>query len=429
MKGVFGFLFVAAVAVGLAMLVGQNQASVTLFWAPYRVDLSFNLVLFGVVLLFVLLHGALRGLAMLRSLPEQAHRWRFHQAERSVHAAVQDAMAYQLAGRFVRAQDAARRALDQLKGLDADGFPHHAQTWVLAQLLLAESAHALGNTAKRDEAVQSAVEGDAARDASDAREGALLRAAAWAVEARDAESAVRWLAELPQGAARRIQTLRLKLQLARLKHDTRAAIDIVRLLTKHRAFSKNASRSLLRGLVLDALRDTHDALLLLQVWRRLDAAEHATPELALAMLERFDELKMQPVDGAEAERLAFADHRALLTALQTVWAAYQELSPDHRRRAVLRLEAALPTLDSGWLGQIERAQSQFPADAGLQYLAGQAFMQRQLWGKAAFLLQQASAGLTAPDLLRRTWCSLAQLAEQRGDVPAAQAAWKKAALT
>lgn len=427
MKGVFGYLFVAAVAVGLAILVGQNQASVTLFWAPYRVDVSFNLVLFGTVVLFALSYGALRGLALLRSLPEQAHRWRLHQAERSVHAAVQDAMAYQLAGRFVRAQAASRRALDQLSGLDADGFPHYAQTRVLAQLLAAESAHALGNTSRRDEALEDAVSGTAARQASDAREGALLRAAAWSIDARDAASAQRWLTELPQGAARRIQTLRLKLQLARLNHDTRAAIDMVRLLTKHRAFSKNASRSLLRGLVLDALRDTHDRAQLLQVWRGLDAAERSTPELALAMLERFDELALDDADPSTPA--PFADHRILQDCLQVVWDAYLDMPLDQRRRVLRRVEAALPSLDGSWLGQIERAQSQHPADTGLQYLAGQAFMQRKLWGKAAFLLQQAAAGLTAADLLRRTWCSLAQLAEQRGDAAAAQTAWKKAAQT
>ena len=427
MKGVFGYLFVAAVAVGLAILVGQNQASVTLFWAPYRVDVSFNLVLFGTVVLFALSYGALRGLALLRSLPEQAHRWRLHQAERSVHAAVQDAMAYQLAGRFVRAQDASRRALEQLSGLEADGFPHYAQTRVLAQLLAAESAHALGNTSRRDEALEDAVSGAVARQANDAREGALLRAAAWSIDARDAASAHRWLAELPQGASRRIQTLRLKLQLARLNHDTRAAIDMVRLLTKHRAFSKNASRSLLRGLVLDALRDTHDRAQLLQVWRGLDAAERSTPELALVMLERFDELALDDADLSTS--VPFGDHRILQDCLQVVWDAYLDMPLDQRRRVLRRVEAALPSLDGSWLGQIERAQSQHPADTGLQYLAGQAFMQRKLWGKAAFLLQQASAGLTAPDLLRRTWCSLAQLAEQRGDAAAAQTAWKKAAQT
>lgn len=55
-------------------------------------------------------------------------------------------------------------------------------------------------------------------------------------------------------------------------------------------------------------------------------------------------------------------------------------------------------------------------------------MQRQLWGKAAQLLGLASHSLSDPALQRRTWRALAQLAEERGDEVAAQAAWKRAAL-
>ncbi|MEN9887213.1 MAG: hypothetical protein RL758_1791, partial [Pseudomonadota bacterium] len=76
MRSVFWFLFLAALAVALAMLVGDNQATISVFWPPYRVDLSFNLVLFTAVGGFVLLYLALRGMALLRSLPQQAQRWR-----------------------------------------------------------------------------------------------------------------------------------------------------------------------------------------------------------------------------------------------------------------------------------------------------------------------------------------------------------------
>ena len=56
------------------------------------------------------------------------------------------------------------------------------------------------------------------------------------------------------------------------------------------------------------------------------------------------------------------------------------------------------------------------------------FLQQRLWGKATFLLEQASRGLQDAELRRRTWRSLARLAEERGDADAAQAAWKQAAL-
>ena len=62
-------------AVAFALLMGQNGATVTVFWHPHRVDMSFNLVLTAVVLLFLLLYLALRSLALLRSLPQQARQW------------------------------------------------------------------------------------------------------------------------------------------------------------------------------------------------------------------------------------------------------------------------------------------------------------------------------------------------------------------
>ncbi|MCY1558243.1 heme biosynthesis-associated TPR protein [compost metagenome] len=92
------------------------------------------------------------------------------------------------------------------------------------------------------------------------------------------------------------------------------------------------------------------------------------------------------------------------------------------------MEPGLAQLDATWLARLEQAQRQQPNNAYLQYLTGQAFMQRQLWGKAAQLLGQASHSLAEPTLLRRTWRALALLAEERDDAAAAQAAWKRAAL-
>jgi HemY protein len=56
-----------------------------------------------------------------------------------------------------------------------------------------------------------------------------------------------------------------------------------------------------------------------------------------------------------------------------------------------------------------------------------ACVRRQLWGKAQQLLTQAALTLQDKRLLRSTWRSLAELAEQRGDEDAAATAWKRAA--
>ena len=76
MRNVFWLLGLAALAVALALLTGHNQAMVSLFWPPYRFDVSFNFVLFCLVAGFVLLYLALRALSMFRELPRQAQRWR-----------------------------------------------------------------------------------------------------------------------------------------------------------------------------------------------------------------------------------------------------------------------------------------------------------------------------------------------------------------
>jgi HemY protein len=105
-----------------------------------------------------------------------------------------------------------------------------------------------------------------------------------------------------------------------------------------------------------------------------------------------------------------------------------QLDGVQQQRLVLVLETAMPHLGSDWLARVEQLQQQWPNQAYLQYLAGQACLQRRLWGKAHQLLSQASHSLKEPALLRRVWCALAQIAQERGDSAAEQTAWKTAAL-
>ncbi len=426
MRNVFWLLGLAAVAVALALLVGHNASTVTLFWPPYRFDVSFNFVLFCLIAGFVLLHAALLAVGLVRDLPERAQRWRSQQIERSVVGSVMDALAHQLAGRFVRAQSAAQHALDQLKTVAPGQWPRRDQLQVLAHLLVAESAQSLQNRERRDENLQAALDPALAKGAPDASEGALLRAVRWAVEDRDVEAARSRLAELPQGAGRRIQALRLKLRVARLGGATSEALETARLLAKHKAFSPEASLSIVRGLVLDALREAHDMAQLEAVWNGLDASERAMPELALAAARRGNQLVLQRSDADDDEARAVAAR--LRSWLEPLWQGFDALTSAQQRQLVAAFEPGLPQLDSAWLARLELQQRLSPNNAFLQYLAGQACMQRQLWGKASQLLTQASHGLNDAALMRRTWRSLALLAEERGDETAAQLAWKQAAL-
>ena len=423
MRSVFWLLGLAALAVALAMLVGHNEATFTLFWPPYRFDVSFNFVVFCLIAGFVLLYAALRAFAMLRDLPAQAQRWRSQQVERSVVGAVMDALSHQLAGRFVRAQSAAQQAVDQLKGVPSGHWPRRDQLQLLAHLLLAESAQSLQNRERRDDNLQAALNPKLSKSSPEAHEGALLRAARWAIEDRDADAARARLSELPQGAARRIQALRLKLRIARLGGETAEALETARVLAKHRAFSPEASRSIVRGLALDALREAHDVTQLETVWSGLDADERAMPELAVAAARRANQLTRLVTD----EQGLLAVGTRVRAWLEPLWPDFGSLDAAQQCQLVLAMEPGLEDLDAVGLARLEQLQRQWPQNGFLQYLAGQACLRRQLWGKAAQMLNQASHSLHDPALLRRTWRGLAQLAEERGDEAAAQAAWKQAA--
>ncbi|KWT90186.1 MULTISPECIES: heme biosynthesis HemY N-terminal domain-containing protein [unclassified Variovorax] len=422
MRAALWLLALFGIAAAVALFAGNNQGTVTVFWPPWRVDLSLNLTLLILLVAFGLLHVALRALSALFSLPRQARQWRLQQKERSLHAALLDALAQQLAGRFSRSRKAAQAALMQeraLAALDAR-LPQAQQIRVLSHLLAAESAQALQDRAARDAHLQQALNESADRGvlaSPETREGVQLRAARWALDDRDAPAALARLEELPQGAQRRTLALRLRLKAARQDRRTQEALETARLLAKHRAFSDAAAQSIVRGLATELLSGAHDPTQLLRAWSELEGAEREMPEVAIHAAQRMVALR--------------GDLTLARAWLLPVWERMIEqprsLHESLRVKLVRALEAGLDSVDADWLARIETAQRSNPRDANLQYLAGMACMKRQLWGKAQQLLTHAGLALQDPVLHRRAWQALAELAEARDDADQASAAWKRAA--
>ena len=427
MRAAFWLSALFAVAVAVALLAGDNQAVVTLFWPPHRVDVSFNLLVLLLAGLFGLLHFALRALAAVFSLPLQARRWRAQQKERAMYAGLMDALAHLLAGRFIRASRSAENALLQEKNLGHLSKVDHyhtghspsraAQLRALAHLLVAESAQSLRNSALRDLHLEQALKSSTDRTVLETREGVQMRAARWALDDGDPKAALELLGQLPQGANRRTLALRLKLRAARQARLTLQALDTARLLAKHRAFSPPAAQSIVRGLALELLDAAHDPGQLQQAWLSLDAAERTMPELAVHAATRLMALQGE----AELAR------KWLLPVWDQVMHPASELDDSVRVKFIGALNGGLDSIDAAWLARIEGALQARPRDANLQYLAGMACLKRQLWGKAQQLLAHAVRALQDVPLRRHAWRALAELAEQRGDEAAAQQAYKRAA--
>lgn len=424
MRAALWLLALFGVAVATALFAGNNQGTVTLYWPPYRIDLSLNLVLMLLVGGFVTVYAALRALAALLELPHQARRWRLQQKERAMHTALLDAQTHMLGGRFLRSRKAAVAALSQEHALAAanEAVPHGHQLRALAHMIAAESSHALQDRATRESHWQDALQEAPLRGTvseQEMREGAQMRAARWALDDRDADGALERLAALPQGAARRTLALRIKLKATRLARHTQEALDTARLLGKHRAFSPAAAQSIVRGLATELINSAHDTAQLQQAWLSLEPAERAMPELAIHAAQRLATL------GGDAAQV----RSWLLPVWERMVDLPDALSEQHALKLVRALESGLDALDAPWLARIEAAHQANPRDTRLQYLAGMACLKRQLWGKAQQLLTQAAHHLADASLRASAWRHLAELAERRGDDAAAAAAWKKAAMS
>ena len=422
MRAALWLLALFGVAVAAALFAGNNQGTVTLYWPPYRIDLSLNLVILLLAGGFTTLYAALRGLAAMLALPHKARRWRVQQKERAMHGALLDALTHMLGGRFIRSRKAALAALSQESALAAGGdvVPHGNQLRALAHMIAAEASHALQDRPTRDSHLSGAlreapIHGTVSEQ--EMHEGTQMRAARWSLDDRDPGAALDRLAALPQGAARRTLALRIKLKATRLARQTQEALDTARLLGKHRAFSPSAAHSIVRGLATELINSAHDTAQLQHIWLALESSERNMPELAIHAAQRLDAL------GGDATQV----HAWLIPVWERMVAVPDALSDAHALALVQTLEASLDVVDAAWLARIESAQQANPRDTRLQYLAGMACLKRQLWGKAQQLLTQAAQQLGEPQLRASAWRHLAELAERRGDETAAASAWKHAA--
>ncbi|MGP1630075.1 MAG: heme biosynthesis HemY N-terminal domain-containing protein, partial [Giesbergeria sp.] len=199
MRATLWLLALFAVAVASALFAGNNQGTITVFWPPWRLDLSLNLVLLALALAFTTLYAALRGFAALVALPRQAQRWRLQQKERAMHGAMLDALAQLMSGRFLRSRKAAEAALEQEASLRSANakLPQAESLRVLAHLVAADASHALQDRSARERHLEQALQPSATSPAplaQDLREGTQMRAARWALDDREPQQALEGLA-------------------------------------------------------------------------------------------------------------------------------------------------------------------------------------------------------------------------------------------
>ena len=400
MRSVIWIVLLFVVAVVAATTLGSNDGLVTLYWSGWRTDFSLNLFVILVLLACGVLVVAAQAIQSLVSLPRRAGEWRALRRERAAESALRESLVEYFGARFGRARKAAQKALavaEETPALASDaGFR------VLAELLAAGSLHRLQDRSNRDETLGRAMK--AARQGSGSRsaeEAARLLGAEWALDDRDAPRALDLLGALPPGAARRTHALRLRLKAARMAQQPLEALQTARLLAKHQAFSPLVAQSLLRSLAADTLEGAHDGQQLRRLWSQIDTADRRDAQVASRAA-----LRAVQLDAAEDAR----------QWLRPFWDRLSELSREDREAVALALIEARHGIGGDWLPRLESAAQGYGHEGAVVAAVGMVFAERQLWGKARRLLEQAA---DAPGLSSRTrraaWRQLAALAREESD--------------
>ena len=398
MRVVVWLILLFAAAVISALTLGDNDGLATFYWGSWRLDLSLNFFVLAAIAIGLATYSVVRAINALLALPQAAREWRALRYERAAHAALREALTEFFGGRYTRSHKAALRALAIRS--DAAGVSAEHEFRTLARLLAAGSLHKLQDRPRRDELLGQIF--DPARGAqSPVDEGARLLAAEWALDDRDEPRAQALLAELPPGAARRTQALRLKLQAARLGKHPVEALHTAHLLAHHQAFSVVAAQGLLRSLAFEVLDAAHDAEQLRRAWQQLDSADRSDPFVAARAARRAANL------GAVAEGRLW---------LLPLWNRMAEIDVDGRVQIALATVTVAAGAGTDWLPRVEAAQRAHPAEGAVQAAAGAVLMACQLWGKARRPLELAAQDASLESRARRAaWRALATLARDEND--------------
>ncbi|MDE2401589.1 MAG: heme biosynthesis protein HemY [Burkholderiales bacterium] len=413
MRTIVWLLLLAVTAVVAATALGGNDGLVTIYWLGWRTDVSLNLFIISLVLIFLAIYSTVRGLDALLGLPKRAKRWRTMQRDRAAQSALREAQALYLAARYTRAHKVAQRAI--AIQADTPDLALDAEFTALAHLMSAGSLHRLQNRQHRDEHLQRALDlSKLTRRPRATEEGARLMAAECAIDDRDATRALRDLGDLPPGVGRRTQALRLKLQAARLARQPLEALKTARLLAKHQGFTGAAAEGLLRTLASETLETARDAEQLRKIWQQLDASDRRDPIVVARGATRMAAL------GATQEARQW---------LAPQWDQIARLPPDACDALGLALTHSLLGLEAEWLPRLDAATPAALRNPGLALSVGLALAERQLWGKARSLLLSAANDLQLDsNRRRRAWTRLAQLAEQENRDEEAARFYRLAAL-
>lgn len=338
-------------AVGLALFTQFNHSNVVLFYPPYRIELSLNLALALLLLAFFVAWTILSAIRHLSEMPRRAAAYREKSRMNRAQAALRESIENLFAGRFARAERAAR---------EAQSWEDQAQT---AALIGARAAHRMQESERRDAWMAQVTD-------PEREQARLVSMAELLVDARDAEGALETIAQLQAQGGRQIHVQRIALRAHQHLKNWSEVLRLARSLEKRNALHPVLALRL-KQMACEAMLEErrNDPEALYGFWRSLSADERRAARIAEPAARYFCALGRQE----EARKV-------VEEALKVNWDS----------RLVLRYaDCAVPGKALPQIQQAERWLAEHPADADLYYTLGVLCLGEKLWGKAQSNFERA----------------------------------------
>ena len=354
MRVLFWFLLLAAAAVAVALATRLTAGYVLVVAPPYRIEVSLNLFLLGLIAGFVGGYALLRLIRRALDLPRDVRAYRRRQQQERARAKQDAAVVALLEGRFGKARQFADEAL---------AIPTSSG---LSALIGARAA-----IDTRDFAAAEALLARADAQVKSLAVPRYMLEAEMRLEHGQPLEALSLLSDLRKEAGAHTAALRLELRAlhAAGRHaDIPAAVDQ---LVKRKVYGAAEGELLKAAAHAEELRSlVHDAAGLRAYWNKLSDSEQRQPRIARAAATSFLAL------GGDRDA---AD--IVARSLEREWS-----SDLVRLYADCRVSDATKQLEQG-----ERWLTSHNQDPALLYALGILCQRQQLWGKAQTYLEASLA--------------------------------------
>ncbi len=344
----------AIVAVGVALLARQSDGYVVIVAAPWRIELSLNLLVVLVLGGYLAFHLLARLVEALVAIPARVRAYRAERARSRARHSLNDALLAFFQGRYASAEKSAAVAMES------------DESKAVAAIIAARSAHELGRFTEReaflDQARGSAPEVDQAR---------LTTLADLLLSQGRHEEALAVLKDLAGRDARNLRLLRMRHAAETALKRWDEVLATTASLAKLGGLSESEASASRRLAHLGNLqRKSQDAAALAAYWKHLPSELRADSAIAATAARYHRAL------GGAAEAQAIVEN-----ALEYAWdaglvALYADCAGD----------SALPLIERAekWL----RSHARDPA---LLLSLGKLCMRQGLWGKAQSYIEASLA--------------------------------------